>query len=107
LIARQWRCSASSEKVSDYVEHFQHSVLPELNQLQGFREAYILRRNQDDGVEITVITLWESMDAIRIFAGDNVETAVVEPAAQAVLRTFDMTVTHFEVVVNAGRKALE
>ena len=93
--------------MSDYVEHFQHSVLPELNQLQGFREAYILRRNQDDGVEITVITLWESMDAIRSFAGDNVETAVVAPAAQAILLRFDTTVTHFEVVVNAGRKALE
>jgi heme-degrading monooxygenase HmoA len=82
------------------MKHFQESVYPELRQLDGFREAYILRHKLDDGVELTVLTLWESMDAIRSFAGENVETAVVAPAAQAVLDSFDTTVTHDIVVLH-------
>lgn len=104
MIARRWQCTASYENVPHYIEHFQQSVLPELNQLKGFREAYILRRNLDAGVELTVMTFWETMDAIRSFAGEKVENAVVEPAAQAVLQTFDTTVTHYEVVLNTGRR---
>ena len=101
MIVRSWRCTASRENVPAYVEHFQHAVLPELHQLHGFREATILQRAAADGVELTVITLWESLDAVRGFAGANLERAVVEPAAQAVLRSFDSTVTHYEVVFNA------
>jgi heme-degrading monooxygenase HmoA len=97
MIARVWHCiAADSDKVADYVAHFEHAVLPELKQIAGYQEAYILRRQLADGVELTVMTLWESMDAIRKFAGENAETAVVAPAAQAVLRSFDTTVTHFE-----------
>jgi heme-degrading monooxygenase HmoA len=100
MIARLWRGSATSEKANDYVAHVQHAVLPELNQIDGYRGIYVLRRELDDGVEFTVLTLWESMDAIRQFAGANVETAVVAPAAQALLRAFDSTVTHYEIVLN-------
>lgn len=98
MIARVWRCLAAPDKANDYVEHFNHSVLPELHQIGGYQGAYLLRREVGDSVEITVMTLWESMDDIRTFAGENAEIAVVAPAAQAVLRSFDKTVTHYEVV---------
>lgn len=104
MIARLWRGFAAREKANDYVEHFQHAVLPELIQIDGYRGAYVLRRNLNDGVEFTVMTLWESMDAIRQFAGENAETAVVAPAAQALLRAFDATVTHYEIVLSAEQK---
>jgi heme-degrading monooxygenase HmoA len=100
MIARTWRCVASSENVSHYVEHFEHSVFPELRSLKGFSEAFILCRPLNDDVELTVMTLWESMDAIRSFAGENAEMAVVAPAAQAVLTSFDDTVTHYDVILN-------
>jgi heme-degrading monooxygenase HmoA len=98
MIARVWRCIATDENVSRYVEHFEKSVFPELKQLQGFKEAYILRHNVADGIEITVMTLWESMDAIRSFAGDTLDNAVVEPAAQALLKSFDRKVIHHEII---------
>jgi heme-degrading monooxygenase HmoA len=100
MIARVWRCTAAGDKAAHYIEHFNHGVLPELRQIDGYKGAYLLRRELDDGVEITVMTLWESMDTIRKFAGENVETAVVAPAAQAVLRSFDKTVTHHEIVMS-------
>lgn len=81
-------------------EHFQNSVLPELRQIPGYKGAYILQRQLDDGVELTVQTQWESMDAMRAFAGENVEITVVAPTAQAVLSTFDPTVTHFEIILS-------
>ncbi len=98
MIARVWKGYADSEKVGAYVEHFEQSVFPELSQIDGYRGATILRRNLADSVEVTVITFWESLDAMRQFAGEQVDTAVVAPAAQAVLRTFDSTVTHYDVL---------
>ena len=68
--------------------------------MQGYHGAYLLRRNLDDGIEFSVLTLWESMDAIRRFAGENTETAVIAPEAEALLRAFDTTATHYEIVID-------
>ena len=99
MIARVWRGTALPERADQYVEHLQRSVLPELYQIEGFRGAYVLRRDLHNGVEFTVQTLWESMDAIRRFAGENVEAAVVAPAARPLFREFDSTATHYEIVL--------
>jgi heme-degrading monooxygenase HmoA len=104
MIARLWRCTATPDNAPRYIAHFQHAVLPELRQLEGFQRGYVFRRNLDNTVEITVMTFWASMDAIRRFAGDNVETAVVAPEAQAVLLTFDTSVTHSEVAFDTERQ---
>lgn len=98
MIVRTWRCTATAENVPLYRDHFNHSVLPELQHLPGFKGHWILRRPLGEHFELTVMTLWESMDAVRAFAGEQVERAVVEPAAQAVLHTFETTVTHSEVL---------
>ena len=100
MIARIFSASALAEKANDYVEHLQMSVLPELRQIDGFQGVYLMRQGSDEGVEFIVLTLWESMEAIRKFAGENAEVAVVAPAAQAMFREYDSTVKHFEVVLN-------
>jgi heme-degrading monooxygenase HmoA len=101
MIARVWKAIATSDHVADYQHHFEHSVSPELKTIEGFQGAYILTRDLNGNIEISVMTLWESMAAIHKFAGENVEVAVVEPAAQAVLESFDKTVLHYEVVLNS------
>jgi heme-degrading monooxygenase HmoA len=101
MIARIWRGIAVTEKAKNYIEHLQRSVLPELYQIDGFRGAYVLRRDLDAGVEFTVQTLWESMDAIRKFAGEKAEAAVVAPAAQPLFRKYDSTATHYEIVLHS------
>jgi hypothetical protein len=55
----------------------------------------------DGEVEVVVETAWDSMDAVRGFAGDTPEVAVVEPEARAVLSRWDAHVTHFERVIEA------
>jgi heme-degrading monooxygenase HmoA len=52
----------------------------------------------DTGVEFVVITLWDSMQAVRAFAGDTPDVAVIEPAARAVLAAFDQFVRHYTVI---------
>lgn len=100
MIARIWRGFALPERADDYVKHLQTSVLPELRQIDGFQQVCLMRQDTPEAVEFVVITLWESMDAIRKFAGENAEIAVVAPAAQALFREYDSTVKHFEVVLN-------
>ena len=81
-----------------YVAHLEDSVRPQLEKLDGFVGMSLERVPGDDGrTEIVVVTRWESMDAIRAFAGDDVDTARVEPEARAVLESFEERVTHGEV----------
>ncbi|MBD2896302.1 hypothetical protein amrb99_52500 [Actinomadura sp. RB99] len=100
MIARVWRATATAEGADAYREHFTTSVLPTLRRLDGHRGAYLFRLDGDDLVELEVMTLWESAEAIRAFAGTDMTTAVVEPEARAVLLTYDKTVSHRTVVVN-------
>lgn len=98
MIVRLWKARTSAATADEYVRHATQTVFPKVRTLPGHRGEYLLRRAVGDYVELIVLTLWDSMEAIRGFAGDDLEKAVVEPAAQAVLTEFDRNVTHFEVV---------
>ena len=101
MIARVWRGVAWPDKANDYVEHLRRAVFPELHQIEGFREAVVLQRAVKDGIEFTVQTVWESLEAVRAFAGDTVDAAVVAPAAKPLFREFDSFVTHYEIVLRS------
>ena len=95
MIARLWRGLAGTPAGADaYQQHVTRKVLPALRGIEGHRGARVLRRDQ----EFIVVTFWESMDAIRKFAGADPEQAVVEPEARAVLTEYDQRVRHYEVV---------
>ncbi len=102
MIARVWRATATADGAEKYRQHFTESVLPELQSLDGYRGAYLFRRDHDNHVELEVMTLWESLDAIQRFAGADVAMAVVEPAARAVLTGFDARVSHRNVVIDTA-----
>jgi heme-degrading monooxygenase HmoA len=100
MVVRSWRGQAASAEDADaYVRHLRDSVFPELARIAGHRDAQLLRRDLDGPVEFLVLTSWDSMEAVRRFAGDEPERAVVEPAARAVLSDFDESVRHYEVVL--------
>lgn len=102
LIVRMWKARTTPLKSGEYVEHATRKVFPALGAIAGHRGAYLLRRAVDGAVEFVVLTLWDSMEAVRKFAGPKPEKAVVEPEARAALTDFDESVTHFEVVHRAG-----
>jgi heme-degrading monooxygenase HmoA len=99
MIGRLWRGWTAPENADAYVQHLTDTVLPGIHGVQGHRGAYLLRRDADDSVEFVTLTLWESLDAIREFAGDDVEAAVVPPRAQELLSDYDRRSTHYEIVV--------
>jgi heme-degrading monooxygenase HmoA len=99
MIIRRWSAMATIDGARAYEEHFRSSVLPALGKLAGHRGAYLLRRPVDDRVEITVLSRWDSIDAVRAFAGDDPSHAVVEPQAAEALVSYDAEVTHHEVVL--------
>jgi heme-degrading monooxygenase HmoA len=105
VIVRAFHATATAEGADAYREHFTRAVLPGLQRIDGYQGAYLLRRDHDRHVELQVLTLWSSLEAIERFAGVNLEHAVVEPAAQAALTTYDPTVTHHTVVVDTVANA--
>jgi heme-degrading monooxygenase HmoA len=98
MIARHWTGVAKRERAADYIDHLQTQTFPSVRKLAGFVDASILRRDVEDGVEFLIVTTWQSLDAIRAFAGDRVETAVVPERAQQMMIRYDQTVRHFEIV---------
>ncbi len=93
MIARTWSGTSRPDSGDAYLAHLESAVLPAIRQIDGHRGAYVLR----DGHAFQVVTLWDSMDAIRQFAGDDPEVVVVPPVARALLSEFDERVNHFEV----------
>jgi heme-degrading monooxygenase HmoA len=98
-----WKARSTPEKEGAYIEHATNKVFPALQAIEGHRGAYLLRRTMNGVIELVVLTLWQSMEAVRRFAGANPDQAVVEPEARAVLTAFDETVAHFEVVHSSFR----
>jgi hypothetical protein len=103
LTVRTWLATADAEGAGNYSRYFTGTLLPGLRKLAGFEGAYLLRRDLggDGTVELTAHTFWESPEAIRAFAGDDITVAIVEPEAQAMLLSFDRTATHRSVVADA------
>lgn len=98
MIARHWRGVAKPGSAEAYVEHLQSETLPQLVQVPGFHDASVLRRDVPQGVEFLVVTVWKSLDAIRGFAGNDVESAVVPEKVQKMMIEYDRRARHYEVV---------
>ena len=98
MIARTWSARTTAARQRSYIDHFTRNLLPELRAIDGFVDARLLRQERDGDIAIFVITTWKSRDAIRAFAGNDIDRAVVEPEAAAALTSFDTTVQHWDVL---------
>jgi heme-degrading monooxygenase HmoA len=102
MIARFWSAQATRAHASSYADHLRNQVLPALRKVDGYSGAMLFEREVSDGVEIIVITLWRSLDSVREFAGADLEQAVVNDEAAALLAEFDRRVRHYELVTKDG-----
>jgi heme-degrading monooxygenase HmoA len=75
------------------------AVLPQLRQLNGFLSAKVLVRSTQNETEVIDATVWDSMESVRAFAGEDHEIAVVDPVVRGLLDRFDDRVTHFTVAI--------
>jgi heme-degrading monooxygenase HmoA len=102
MISRHWRGVARLAEADSYVRHLQHDTFPQLSRISGFVSASILRRTVAAGVEFVIVTTWQSMDAIRQFAGDAADVAMVPPVVQRMMVAYDTSVAHYQVVDTYG-----
>lgn len=100
MIARHWRGWTEVHNANAYESFLKTRVLPELKQLAGYRGGYILRSDGADEVEFVVVNLFESIESVRLFAGDDYSTPVFEPEARLLLSRVEPIARHYEVRAN-------
>ena len=98
MISRHWTGLAKAGCTGAYVEHLQTETFPAIRKLPGFVDASILSRVVAEGVEFLVVTQWESLDAIRAFAGEQLDEAVVPAEVRDMMIKYDRQVRHYEVI---------
>jgi hypothetical protein len=98
MIARTWRGQATHANALAYRRHFETNVVPHLKQIPGQQGAWLLQREVDERIEFLAVTLWDSIETVKQFAGADPDIANVEPEARAALAEFDSFVRHYEVV---------
>jgi heme-degrading monooxygenase HmoA len=98
MIARIWRGWAPAATADDYQRHYEAEVSSHLRTVSGFRGARLLRGEDGAEVMFTSIVFFTSLDAVRGFAGDDYEEALVEEAGRQALSRWDERVSHQEVV---------
>ena len=79
MIARLWRGWTSRENADAYERLLRERVTPGLKLLDGYRGGYILRQESNEEVEFVVMNLFESLEAVRAFAGPEYTVPVFEP----------------------------
>ena len=101
MIARAWRGVTAAADADDYLQYLHATGFPEYRAAPGNRGVLALRSIEGDRVEFLLLTLWESREAIRDFAGDDPEQAVFYPEDDRFLLERGERVRHFEVVFQA------
>jgi heme-degrading monooxygenase HmoA len=98
MIARSWKGATRAEDADAYLGYLHATGLAEYRAAPGNRGVLALRRVADGRAEFLLITLWDSEEAIRGFAGDDIERAVFYPEDERYLIERGERVEHHEVV---------
>lgn len=98
MIARTWHGAVRSEDAERYHQYLLDTGLRDYERSAGNRGVYVLRRVEGNVAHFLLVTLWESWDAIRDFAGSDPEKARYYPEDERFLLELEPTVTHYEVL---------
>jgi heme-degrading monooxygenase HmoA len=99
MISRLWHGWTTPANADAYEALLREEIFPGINgrRIAGYRGIQLFRRDIGDEVEFITVMWFDSLDAIRAFAGDDYEVAVVPPRARALLARFDARSQHYEV----------
>jgi heme-degrading monooxygenase HmoA len=100
MIARTWHGIVLREQADAYRAYLLRTGVPDYKATPGNRGVYVLRRLEGPHAHFLLISVWDSLDAIRAFAGDDVERARYYPEDAAYLLEMEPTVTHYEVLAS-------
>lgn len=100
MIARHWRGWTRAEDAEVYENLLKKKVLPGLKKVKGYLGGYVLRKAGAEEVEFVVVNLFDSLEAVREFAGPDYSVPVFEPEARRLLSKIEPIANHYEVRAN-------
>ncbi|SRR6266568_2992876 len=100
MIARHWRGWTEAQNADAYEDLLKIRVLPALKKVEGYAGGYVLRKDGTHEVEFVVVNLFDSLEAVRRFAGPDYSVAVFEPEAIQLLSRIESFAEHYEVRVD-------
>jgi heme-degrading monooxygenase HmoA len=103
MIVRIWHGVTAAAKADEYLDYLWATGVPDYRGTEGNRGVYFLRRIEDDRAHFLTVSFWESIEAIKRFAGSNPEIARYYPEDEVFLLDFEPTVEHYEVLSGPRR----
>jgi heme-degrading monooxygenase HmoA len=97
MIARHWRGWTERQNADSYERLLKQKVLPALQQIEGYRGGYVLRSDGAEEAEFVVVNLFESLDAVKRFAGADYSVPIFEPEARKLLCKVEPIARHYDV----------
>ena len=101
MVARIWKGKVAAADGDEYVQYIEDTGIAEYVATPGNRGTWMLRRDEDGLTEIITFTLWDSIEAVKEFAGEDYEKAHYYPEDDRFLVEKEETVLHYEVVSEA------
>jgi len=104
MIARVWHGWTTRGNAAAYENLLRSEILPGIARrgIRGLTGEHLLRREDGEEIEFVTILWFDSMEAVREFAGEDYETAVVPEKARRLLARFDARSQHYETVIEPG-----
>jgi heme-degrading monooxygenase HmoA len=99
MIARQWIGETVESDAETYGKYLEETGVREIRAVKGNQGVWLLRRVHEGKAEFIVISLWDSLESIKAFAGPDYRKAVYYPEDKKYLLALDPHVTHYEVLV--------
>ncbi len=102
MISRIWHGWTTHQNADKYEALLKEEIFVgiENRNISGFKSIQLLRRQLTEETEFITIMTFDSLEAVREFAGDDYEQAVVPETARAVLSHFDERSQHYEIKVD-------
>lgn len=100
MIARTWHGVVPEAKSGEYFEYLKRTGVMDYTSVKGNRGVFVLRRTEDGQTHYLLLTLWDDVDSIRKFAGDDIEKARYYPEDKVFLVELEPNVTHYEVLLS-------
>ncbi len=99
MISRIWHGWTTPEKADAYEELLKREIFVGIRgrSIAGFQSIQLFRRDLGTEVEFITVMWFDSLESVRVFAGEDYEAAVVPPAARALLSRFDARSQHYQV----------
>ena len=102
-VARIWNGRTLTSKADEYYAYLKQAGIDRIEGIKGNLGAQVLRRADGNTTEFTVISYWESREAIKKFAGDDIEKTHFLPKDPQYLLELEPKVKHFDVLYDGRR----